>query len=148
MKHYKTFGQSFGDQPKPPPITPIENLQFEDFTPEPHMRAIRQNQIRQSHRPINENFEETYHSQHYPQPQPQHPQPQPQHYPQPQPHRVQQQEQAINPNDISCKLIVAHINSCQLCKKLYQRNNDIYITIIAVLLIFCLFLLSKLLDRK
>ena len=139
MGHYKTFGQSAGEsfapqQQQRPQMTSIEHLTFED-TPETPMRAIRHNQVRQtSHMPINEPFErENYHQ------------------PEPQQHQLPPQQiiEPVNMMDMmSCKMIMAHINACQLCKRVYQRDNNMYITIIALLLIFSMFLLSKLLDRK
>jgi hypothetical protein len=143
MKHYKTFGQTNGKEQFTPQTTPVEHLDFNtDPGPEPHFRAIRENQVRYT--PINEPYEEPYEPQYQPQHQPQY---QPQHQPQYTQITEIPEIQSL-PSDYECKMIFAHINNCALCKRIHQSDNNTYITVIAILLIFCMFLLNKLLDRK
>jgi hypothetical protein len=49
--------------------------------------------------------------------------------------------------DITCKTIVGHINQCSDCKRQYKRNKHTYISIILGLLLFIVFLITKLIDK-
>jgi len=47
---------------------------------------------------------------------------------------------------IDCRNIMEHIESCKMCRKIYKRDNRL-ITIIVGLVLFIMFLLTKILDK-
>ena len=46
-----------------------------------------------------------------------------------------------------CPDIHTHIMSCPVCSKIYRRNNNTYISIIICLILFIVFLLTKVVDK-
>ena len=51
-------------------------------------------------------------------------------------------------NEPSCLECVNHIESCKLCSKVHApKSNTVYILIIIVLLILCIYLVKKLTDK-
>lgn len=54
--------------------------------------------------------------------------------------------QMMTPEEISCKMICAHIESCPICTKFYSRDNSQLIIIIVALIVFNIYLLRKLLN--
>jgi hypothetical protein len=46
-----------------------------------------------------------------------------------------------------CDKIILHVNKCKKCRKRYSQSNSFYITIIIGLLLFIIFLLTKVIDK-
>jgi len=164
MKRYKSFGMiNKGNPPSPPQTvesynyqtgyTPLDSLppardipqhiqqreyQHEDSGYNPSMRAIR-------------NFQRDSH-----QPPPQQP---PQPYYQPYPQQYSHQEgqpyypqyafpiQQNKPHEKLCSRISKHMVNCKKCSKKYACDTNTYITIIVGLLLFIMFLLTKVIDK-
>ena len=52
-----------------------------------------------------------------------------------------------NPN-LTCLDVSNHVQGCPICSKLYQNDKSIYIAIISILVILCLILFKKVLDKN
>jgi hypothetical protein len=99
-----------------------------DFFPLPPPTQIYQHQYQHQHQ---------HQHQHQPQPQPQ-----PQYQPQPQqiyPHQFSE--------DISCITIANHIKECPICSRFYNNDHSIYIISIILLIIVCILLVKKIIEK-
>ena len=79
---------------------------------------------------------------------------QPQDQPQPQPQIIQPQQiypQQIYPHqfseDISCITIANHIKECPICSRFYNNDHSIYIISIILLIIVCILLVKKIIEK-
>ena len=51
------------------------------------------------------------------------------------------------PDEISCLTIANHIKDCPICSKFYNCDNSIYIVCIVVLVILCIILFKKIIEK-
>ena len=82
------------------------------------------------------------------------PQPPVQYQPQPQPQPQQlqyyqpvQSQHYYDQQDISCISIANHIKECPICSKFYNCDNSIYIICIVLLIIVCVILLKRIIEK-
>ena len=81
----------------------------------------------------------------------------PQPYQIPQPYQMPQQYQMPQPYQseyniplhapYSCLDIASHIDNCPICSKFYKNDKSIYIVTIVILVIICIILLKKALEK-
>ena len=57
------------------------------------------------------------------------------------------QQQQLQNNDDMCKRIAEHLKSCSKCARKYVVDTNNYVAIIIGLVLFVLFLLTKIIDR-
>ena len=67
---------------------------------------------------------------------------QPQYQPQYQPSSFDSER------DLSCMTIASHIKNCPLCSQFYNRNDSVYIISIILLIIACVILVKKILEKS
>ena len=68
--------------------------------------------------------------------------------PQFQQHNLQQPGNKIPSNSpYSCLDIAGHINNCPICSKFYNNDKSLYIVTIVILIIVCVLLLKKCLEK-
>lgn len=63
-----------------------------------------------------------------------------QYYPEP--------ERRIYDSDLSCITIANHIKECPICSKFYNCDNSIYIVCIVLLIIVCIILLKRIIEKN
>jgi hypothetical protein len=63
-----------------------------------------------------------------------------QYYPEP--------ERRIYDSDLSCMTIANHIKDCPICSKFYNCDNSIYIVCIVLLIIVCIILLKRIIEKN
>jgi len=49
-------------------------------------------------------------------------------------------------DNLNCREIARHITNCEICSKIYNKDNTFHIIIICVLTIICILLLKRILD--
>jgi len=49
-------------------------------------------------------------------------------------------------DNLNCREIARHINNCEICSKIYNKDNTFHIILICVLTIICILLLKRILD--
>lgn len=49
-------------------------------------------------------------------------------------------------DNLNCREIARHITNCEICSKIYNRDNTFHIITICVLTIICILLLKRILD--
>ena len=68
--------------------------------------------------------------------------------PEPQPEPIQETISYKMPNNTpSCLVVAEHIANCPICSKVYNDDKSIYIVSIVILVIICILLLKKVLDK-
>ena len=50
--------------------------------------------------------------------------------------------------DLSCMTIANHIKDCPICSKFYNSDNSIYIVCIVLLIIVCIILLKRIIEKN
>ena len=60
-------------------------------------------------------------------------------------HPVPLQEKYIE--EISCMTVANHIKDCPICSKFYNCDNSMYIVCIALLIIVCIILLKRIIEK-
>jgi hypothetical protein len=68
------------------------------------------------------------------------------------PHQPSQPRRSMIVDDdteitITCKQIAEHIKKCKKCKKKYDQTSHVYMSIIMILILFTMFLLTKIADK-
>ena len=49
-------------------------------------------------------------------------------------------------DNLNCREIARHINNCEICSKIYNKDNTFHIIVICVLTIICILLLKRVLN--
>lgn len=117
-------------------ITMISDLpELEDIEPkvQKHIRV---------HKPNTR--QEQYHSQYQPQ------NIEPEEYTPPLPRKQPIYSQDLitpSPSNFNCIDIAKHVEQCPICSRFYHCDKTFYVVTIAVLIIICLMLLKKILDK-
>ena len=68
-----------------------------------------------------------------------------------QPRYSQQQFQPVQERyveEISCMTVANHIKDCPICSKFYNCDNSMYIVCIALLIIVCIILLKRIIEKS
>ncbi len=166
MKRYKSFGETGKptaarrtmsiDQYTPTQNIPMmdvpQHVQYQEYQREDEGVGFSNRAIRNFNH--NTGYNPQYNQPQYTQPQyqPQYqPQPQytqPQYPPQYNPPQYNQSQEIPSYKEDICDRVLKHIKNCPSCNKKYM-NNDVnyYITIIVGLLLFIMFLLTKIIDK-
>jgi hypothetical protein len=61
-------------------------------------------------------------------------------------HSSRTSSNSLNPTTTGCQQILEHIKQCQVCQRVYRRDNHLLISIIVILIMLVFFLLSKLIG--
>jgi hypothetical protein len=161
MKRYKSFGETGHHSSGHSAISPITALPPAQDVP----RHIQQQEFQREEAGFNanraiRNFGDRGGQSVFMEPPPQQqmymqPQQQQQMYMQPQQQQPMymppappiQYGQPIYEEEDTCEKIRKHIKKCKKCAKKYRKDNNLYITIIIGLLMFIMFLFTKIIDR-
>jgi hypothetical protein len=146
MPSYKKFGQT-GANTQPNNKTFINNLSLQDNQSFSNMPVYQQpiRSINNMNIEPNLQFEMIDQRNPYGADQPfSYQQPTQQNYYQ-SPPSIQQQQYYQQPLD--CKSINEHINQCNVCSRLYRREENKYILIIITLILFIIYLITKIMDK-
>lgn len=60
---------------------------------------------------------------------------------------VKTQRSFYDTEDLSCMTIANHIKDCPICSKFYNCDNSIYIVCIVLLIMVCVILLKKIIEK-
>jgi hypothetical protein len=156
---YKSFNDMM--ETKQPSLTSVEDLPYYEEKRIPGIRrySIRNNEPHENYQP------NPYQAQPNPyqaQPNPYQAQPNP-YQAQPNPYQAQPNPYQTQPNSyqiptqsnlqsnlqqpLLCDDLHTHISKCKECNRIYNRSNNMLVTIIVCLLLLVIYLLTKLADR-
>jgi len=60
---------------------------------------------------------------------------------------IKNQRPVYDPEDLSCMTVANHIKDCPICSKFYNCDNSMYIVCIVLLIMVCVILLKKIIEK-
>ena len=61
--------------------------------------------------------------------------------------KQQRNNHFFEPEELSCMTVANHIKDCPICSKFYNCDNSIYIVCIVLLIMVCVILLKKIIEK-